>query len=80
MKNITLALLTVVVGAGSLVALSPNANAESRYEYCRHHRCNNYHYDRGHHYGYNHQETRRHYQRYNRRANVSHNEHRLHNY
>ena len=43
MKRFTLATLAVLIGASSILALSPNANAESREEYCRHHRCEGNH-------------------------------------
>ncbi len=49
-KRFTLATLAVLISAGSILALSPNANAESREQYCRHHRCDRYQRDGDRHY------------------------------
>ncbi|MEH2003526.1 MAG: hypothetical protein V7L00_33300 [Nostoc sp.] len=45
MKRFTLATLAVLISASSILALSPNANAESREQYCRDHRCDGYNRD-----------------------------------
>ncbi|MHC5760463.1 hypothetical protein [Nostoc sp.] len=46
MKRFTLATLAILISASSILALSPNANAESREQYCRDHRCDGYNRDR----------------------------------
>jgi Ni/Co efflux regulator RcnB len=47
MKRLSVALLATVVGAGSILAFAPNAQAESRHEeYCEHHWCGRNDHDR----------------------------------
>lgn len=50
MKHLTLALLTTFVGTSAVLSFTSTANAESRYEYCRHHACDNHdrYFDRYH--------------------------------
>ena len=50
MKRFTLATLAVLLGASSILAISPNANAESREDYCRNHRCDGYNRNSDRHY------------------------------
>ena len=69
MKRFTLATLAVLLSASSILALSPNANAESHEKYCRDHRCErdyrdsdrNYNRDRG---NYHSEQNRHHRERY----------------
>lgn len=61
MKRFTLATLAVLISASSILALSPNANAEYREDHCRDHRCDGNNRDRG---NYHSDRERYHHQRY----------------